>query len=245
MAPAVPRDLVSRLDRSLPSRAIATLAAGLAIGVVVSGVALPRDAEAGRKMNVVGKAAKNAAVVSARAAQAKAAGSETATSSSAPTAAKPASSSPTVKPVATKSASTAGSKATVRSAQNASGVLRVTAPSAPQEERVTYHYNALGRRDPFEPLVGGGFVGMDVGGAAPPDVGGIKVVGIVWGASDRFALVEDARGNSLVLRKGDKVMNGVVESLKREALVVRLDMEGISQSVTIPVTRKGEKNDGN
>jgi len=34
---------------------------------------------------------------------------------------------------------------------------------------VTYQYNALGRRDPFQSLIGGEFVGADVGGDAPPD----------------------------------------------------------------------------
>lgn len=110
----------------------------------------------------------------------------------------------------------------------------------PQPERVTYHYNALGRRDPFQPLIGGGFVGADVGGNAPPDAGGLRVVGIVWGAADKFALVEDPRGNSMVLRQGDKVMDGYVDSLKRDALVVKLSVDGQTQLVTIPLTRKGE-----
>jgi hypothetical protein len=113
-------------------------------------------------------------------------------------------------------------------------------PTAHLEDRVTYQYNALGRRDPFQPMVGGGFVGNDVGGDAPVDIGGIKVVGIVWGTNDKFALVEDARGNSLVLRQGDKVMNGVVSDLKRDAVMVNLTVDGQSESVTIPLTKKGE-----
>lgn len=156
-------------------------------------------------------------------------------------------------PVATKTVAPSKQAPASAPTRTASSVSRVTsAPAAPvaaprverpvvaQEERVIYHYNALGRRDPFQALVGGGFVGMDEGGDAPPDVGGIKVVGIVWGASDKFALVEDPRGNSMVLREGDKVTNGVVEGLKRDALVIRLTVDGMSQSVTIPVTRKGE-----
>jgi len=124
---------------------------------------------------------------------------------------------------------------------------RATAvPSAPSiEEQVTYQYNALGRRDPFQPMIGGTFVGDDVGGDAPLDVGGMKVVGIVWGASDKFALVEDARGQSSVLRAGDKVMNGVVETLKRDAVVVNLTVDGQTESVTIPLTRKGDQTNGN
>jgi hypothetical protein len=113
------------------------------------------------------------------------------------------------------------------------------------DDQVTYQYNALGRRDPFQSMVGGDFVGADVGGDAPVDVGGMKVVGIVWGSEDRFALVEDGRGNSLVLRAGDKVMDGVVESLRRDAVVVKLTMDGQTQSVAIPLTRKGDHSNAN
>jgi hypothetical protein len=109
------------------------------------------------------------------------------------------------------------------------------------DQKLTYQYNALGRRDPFQPMVGGDFVGADVGGDAPVDIGGMKVVGIVWGTEDKFAMAEDGRGQSLVLRVGDKVMNGVVEGLRRDAVVVRITADGQSQSVAIPLTRKGDK----
>ena len=61
------------------------------------------------------------------------------------------------------------------------------------DDQVSYQYNALGRRDPFQSLVEGAYVGADVGGDAPPDIGGIQVVGIVWGARDKFALVDRGR----------------------------------------------------
>ena len=70
----------------------------------------------------------------------------------------------------------------------------------------------------------------------------IKVVGVVWGATDQFALAEDVRGNSFVLRKGDKVQNGYVEALRRDAVVVNLTAEGQTQSVVIPLVRKGDSN---
>jgi hypothetical protein len=148
----------------------------------------------------------------------------------------------------------AGAKATAKSAAAAPRVLQVpasratggaaagaTTEAAAQDEHVTYQYNALGRRDPFYPLLGGGFVGADEGASAPPDIGAIKVVGIVWGADDKFALVEDGRGTSMVLREGDKVMNGTVESLKRDRMIVKLDIDGQTQSVAIPLTRKGDQ----
>ena len=131
-----------------------------------------------------------------------------------------------------------------------SPVVTAVTPEAPKvnpqfahlDDHLTYQYNALGRRDPFQSLVGGGFVGADVGGDAPPDPGGIKVVGIVWGPTDQFAMVEDVRGNSFVLRKGDKVQNGYVDSLRRDGLVVTLTNDGQSQTVVIPLTRKGDQN---
>lgn len=110
------------------------------------------------------------------------------------------------------------------------------------DAHLTYQYNALGRRDPFNALVGGDFIGADVGGDAPPDPGGMKVVGIVWGANDQFAMVEDVRGNSYVLRKGDKVQNGYIESLKRDAVLVTVTSDGQSQTVSIPLERKGDSN---
>jgi hypothetical protein len=116
----------------------------------------------------------------------------------------------------------------------------VPSPSAARlDDHVTYQYNALGRRDPFMPLVGGAeYVAIE----APPEVGAMQVVGIVWGTQDKFAIIEDSRGNSTVLRPGDKVMNGVVEGLKRDGLIVSLTTDGQTQSVTIPLTRKGDSN---
>ena len=114
-----------------------------------------------------------------------------------------------------------------------------TPPAAQLDDHVTYQYNALGRRDPFMPLVGGAeYVPIE----GPPDVGAIQVVGIVWGTQDKFAIIEDGRGNSTVLRPGDKVMNGIVQGLKRDGVIVSLTVDGQSQSVTIPLTRKGDSN---
>lgn len=112
------------------------------------------------------------------------------------------------------------------------------------DEHVTYQYNALGRRDPFQSLLTGEYVPDhdEAGNATPPDPGGMKIVGIVWGPTDQFAMVEDARGNSYVLRKGDKLQNGFVESLRRDAVVVNITADGQSQTVVIPFVRKGDAN---
>ena len=140
-----------------------------------------------------------------------------------------------------------GSTAVTASSQPMlTNVKGVTRPSVSHlDEHVTYQYNALGRRDPFQPLIGGGFLGDDVGGDAPPDIGGLRVVGIVWGTEDQFALAEDSRGQSIVLHRGDKVMNGYVHSLKRDGVVVVLTVDGQSQTVVIPVTKKGDGSNAN
>lgn len=153
--------------------------------------------------------------------------------------------------VATAKPGKAGSPAQSASSEGVGAPVVTAVPQSSQapgsnlahlDDHLTYQYNALGRRDPFQSLVDGQFVGADVGGDAPPDPGGIKVVGIVWGATDQFALVEDVRGNSFVLRKGDKVQNGYVEGLKRDGVIVNITAEGQSQTVVIPLVRKGDQN---
>jgi len=150
----------------------------------------------------------------------------------------------TTSPVRPAGATPAGPTPARLAASNA-GRTKGVQTVAHLDQKLTYQYNALGRRDPFQPMIGGEFVGVDVGGDAPVDVGGMKVVGIVWGTEDKFAMAEDGRGQSLVLRVGDKVMNGVVESLRRDAVVVRITTDGTTQTVAIPLTRKGDKSNAN
>jgi hypothetical protein len=153
---------------------------------------------------------------------------------------KPATSQP-ARPAHGASGGLASQGSTTSRIAGSTGKLQDVQTVAHLDQQVTYQYNALGRRDPFQPMIGGEFVGVDVGGDAPVDVGGMKVVGIVWGTEDKFAMCEDGRGQSLVLRAGDKVMNGVVESLRRDAVVVRITTDGQTQTVAIPLTRKGDK----
>jgi hypothetical protein len=150
--------------------------------------------------------------------------------------------SPTRRP-GTRTASTAGPGSALVTAVTHDPVGG-TASVGRIDEHVTYQYNALGRRDPFQSLLTGEYVPDHdgEGNQTPPDPGGMKIVGIVWGATDQFAMVEDARGNSYVLRKGDKLQNGFVESLRRDAVVVNITADGQSQTVVIPFVRKGDAN---
>jgi hypothetical protein len=227
------------------ARGARALAAVIAAGKLTGGVAFILLASAAGWITP-GNAAETAANTAASAAPATAKTPETAAK---PATAKPAA--PTAK-TAASSASPATSPAAVKPAAPAPKSAKSVAKSAAAmpgavvqsehlDDQVAYQYNALGRRDPFQPLMGGEYVGADVGGDAPPDVGGLKVVGIVWGDADQFALVEDARGDSHIMRRGDKVTNGYVESLKRDAMIVNLTLDGQSQTVRVPLTRKGDK----
>ena len=42
------------------------------------------------------------------------------------------------------------------------------------------------------------------------DVNNAELVGVMWGPTDKFALVEDGSGNGFILRVGDRVQNGRV-----------------------------------
>jgi hypothetical protein len=71
----------------------------------------------------------------------------------------------------------------------------------------------------------------------------MKLVGIVWSPSDKFALVEDGRGHGHVLRVGDPVINGYVVGLTRQELLIRQTSYGDSQTVTIQLQRKEGSSD--
>ena len=104
------------------------------------------------------------------------------------------------------------------------------------EQREQYVYNSLNRRDPFASLVSGTFEGEV--GTPLLDVSSMKLVGIVWGSSDKFALVEDGHGHGFVLRVGDPVLNGYIAGLTKQELIVKQSSYGDTQTVTIQLQRK-------
>jgi len=105
--------------------------------------------------------------------------------------------------------------------------------------RETYYYGATGLRDPFGSLVSGRFVSED--SKRLPDVGSMSLLGVMWGDSDKFALVEDQEGNGFVLRVGDPVINGEVAGITRESLSIRQHFFGSSTTVTLKLKPKEEK----
>jgi len=107
--------------------------------------------------------------------------------------------------------------------------------------REVYVYKTVGRRDPFASLLTGEF--ETTVGRPLLDVSSMKLVGIVWGTSDKFALVEDGRGHGHVLRVGDPVINGSVVGLTKDEILIRQSSYGDTQTVTIQLQRKEGSSD--
>jgi hypothetical protein len=97
--------------------------------------------------------------------------------------------------------------------------------------RETFYYTAGSLRDPFGSLIRGNFVAD--GAERLPDIGSIELLGVIWGDSDKFALVEDKEGQGWVLRVGDPVVNGEVAGITRDTLTIRQYFFGTSTTVTL------------
>lgn len=97
--------------------------------------------------------------------------------------------------------------------------------------REQYFYSSFGRRDPFGSLLKGKYARTEDQDLL--DVGELTLVGVVWGDEDKFAVVEDKRDNSHVLREGDRVVNGKVIEISRTSLTVQHFFFGETANVTI------------
>jgi hypothetical protein len=108
--------------------------------------------------------------------------------------------------------------------------------------REQYVYTSGNRRDPFLSLLDGKFLSQS-GDGSLVDVGDMHLVGIMWGASDKFALVEDSRGRGFVLRVGDPVVNGYISGISKSEIQVVQNAFGETQSLAIQLKPKeGDRN---
>lgn len=94
-----------------------------------------------------------------------------------------------------------------------------------------YFYQSYGKEDPFTVLVSGSYEQTEA--ADQVDVNSAKLVGVMWGQDDRFALVEDGDGFGYILRVGDPVRNGRVVSIRKSALTAQVTLYGITSNVVL------------
>ncbi|MBU8922576.1 MAG: hypothetical protein KOO63_12230 [Bacteroidales bacterium] len=103
-----------------------------------------------------------------------------------------------------------------------------------------YYYQAFNRRDPFTSLIAGEFEESEFDLV---DIYGVKLVGVLSGGMDKYAMLEDKNGFGYIIKAGDPIRNGSIISVGDRALVARLTMFGQTTSVTLRLegkTGKGE-----
>jgi len=94
-----------------------------------------------------------------------------------------------------------------------------------------FFYQSYGKTDPFKILVAGEY--EQTSASEVVDINTAKLVGVMWGQDDRFALVEDGEGFGYILRVGDRVRNGRVVSIRKNSLAARITLYGITNQVLL------------
>lgn len=119
----------------------------------------------------------------------------------------------------------------------ADDAVKAESPADANSERVRairtndYFYQSWGRPDLFAALVTGEF---EPGEAAElVDINAAKLVGVMWGPTDQFALVEDGTGNGYILRVGDRIAHGRVLAIQKTSLVASVSLYGITNRVVL------------
>jgi hypothetical protein len=120
----------------------------------------------------------------------------------------------------------------------------VSTPLAPKKTIIrenSYYYGAFNRRDPFRSLVEGTFVRDTV--MELVDLTAVELVGVVRGDLDRFALLEDEKGFTYIMRVGDKVRNGTIVAVGDDTMTARITTFGQTSQYTLRMVQrqKGDK----
>ncbi|MCP4573150.1 MAG: hypothetical protein GY838_12405 [bacterium] len=125
----------------------------------------------------------------------------------------------------------------VASAQDSDPAASSASPSQVTRERINqiraneFFYRSHGRTDPFKALVSGEY--EQATSAEVVDLNSARLVGVMWGQEDRFALVENGEGFGYILRVGDRVQNGRVVSIRKDSLTARITLYGITNRVVL------------
>lgn len=98
-----------------------------------------------------------------------------------------------------------------------------------------YFYSSFGTRDPFRSLVSGVFEAklQDL-----VDLHTVTLVGVLYEEDEFVAMLQDSGGFGYNLRPGDRVRNGTVVSVGKDALVARLNVFGQTTRVTLRLQRE-------
>lgn len=93
-----------------------------------------------------------------------------------------------------------------------------------------YYYKAFNRRDPFQSLIVGEF---EESRYELIDIYSVRLVGVLSGGMERFAMLEDGNGFGYIVRTGELIRNGNIVSVGDRSLVARVTFFGQTTSVTL------------
>lgn len=93
-----------------------------------------------------------------------------------------------------------------------------------------YYYKAFNRRDPFHSLISGEYEETE---NDLVDIYKVRLVGVLTGGMERFAMLESDNGFGYILKAGDPIRNGRVLSVAQRSLVARVSMYGQTNSITL------------
>lgn len=97
-------------------------------------------------------------------------------------------------------------------------------------------YRSYGRADLTRALVTGEFEIEE--SAEIVDLNTARLVGLVQGATDKFAMLEDNSGNGFILRVGDKVRNGRITAITDNSVVGSISLYGMTSRVVLRLEKK-------
>lgn len=115
--------------------------------------------------------------------------------------------------------------------------VRAATPSDENQTRIRsirrneHYYRSYGRPDLTKALVTGEF--MPIVSSDIVDMNVARLVGIVKGATDRFAMLEDGSGNGFIVRVGDKVRNGRITAVTDNSCVASVTLYGMTTRVVL------------
>ena len=109
------------------------------------------------------------------------------------------------------------------------------------KEVVKYHYNPMGKKDPFKPLVKEGvrIPGSMLGGAPLTPLqkytlAELKLVAIITGTENPEAMVEDSKGDGYIIKKGTFIGDNygeVVEINRNEVVILEKEIDQSSGEI--------------
>lgn len=108
------------------------------------------------------------------------------------------------------------------------------------KEKETFEYRADKIRDPFVPpiLIKAPEKGKVKESQRGYDLEELRLVGVLSGGKDKFALMEDKEGKGLLLRKGDRLNEETwVQEIERDRVVFALKLRGEVKRITIEIPK--------